>query len=257
MRRQLALIFWWLALLLIVGGGVMGALGVAPLPFRFWLGAGALALGFNVAVAGDLVVAPRERPFSARGQVSRAVLDVSAGFSDVDVQASLDYQRLASIRVDPGAKPHFEVVDGVAYLTLERKRPWLPTPSLWRAELATNVLWDVIVNGSLGHMRVDLRGIRADRVSVTNRIGNARVICPRRGAIQLEVETMLGNVEISVPPDAGARVKIERGTFARVELDTERFVPEDEQTYATKNADTAQAISHISLKTRAGDVRLS
>lgn len=257
MRRQLALIFWWLALLLIIGGGAAGAAGIAPLPFRFWLGAGILTLALNVAVAGDLVVAPKEKPFSARGQVSRAVLDISAGFSDVNVQASLDYQRLASIRVDPGTKPDFDVVDGVAHLSLVHKRPWLPTPSVWRAELATNVLWDVMLNGALGHMQVDLRGIRADRVRVTNRIGNARVICPRRGAIQLEVETLLGNVEISVPPDAGARVKIERGTFARVELDTERFVPVDDQTYATKNIDTAQAISHITLRTRAGDVRLS
>lgn len=257
MRRLLALPFWWLAVLLIVMGGLTKIFGWLDLPLGVWTGGSLMALGLNVLVGGDVVVAPRSRPFSARAQVSRAMLDIVADVADVEVRASDDYERLASVRVGPGAEPDFKVANGVAYLRLASKLPWLPGATSWQASLATNVLWDVTAHSVLGHLEVDLSDVRVDRVSLKSSLGSVRVTCPRRGESRLRLETLLGDLEVVVPREVGARVKLERGGLASVSLDPARFEQLDATTYATHNLESARAVSEITLRTQAGEMRVS
>jgi hypothetical protein len=242
MRRLLALPLWWLAVLLVVVGGLAKAFGWLDLPLGVWIGGSLIALGLNVLVGGDVVVAPHARPFSARAQVSRAVLDIVAEVADVEVRASDDYERLATVRVGPGAGPDFKVANGVAHLRLASKLPWLPGASNWQASLATNVLWDVTAHSVLGHLDVDLSHVRVDRASLKSSLGGVRVTCPRRGQPQLRLETLLGDLEVVVPREVGARVRVERGGLAHVNLDSAHFEQLDATTFATHNLESARAV---------------
>ena len=255
MSRLLAILLWWIAVLLIVIGVAVNLLGVMDLSLSVWIGGGLLALGLNVLIAGDLVITSASRPASTRSDVSRAILDVRAGLSNMDIRAG-DDERLAGIRIGASSSPQITVVDGVAHLLIANRLSWLPTAANWRADLATNVLWDVNARSSIGHLDIDLRSVRVDSVSLRSYMGDIRLQCPRRGRTRLKLETSLGDVEVKVPPQAGALIKVSRGNMAVVSIIGSRFEQLDDNTFATLNVDEASAVAEISLSTRAGEVRL-
>jgi len=256
MRRVLALVLFWTAVLLAVAGGLTAAVGL-PVPPGVLLGAALATLGLNVLVGGDLIVAPEAKPFSVKAQVSRAVLDIAAELPDVEVQANTDYERLATVRALAGGGPNLEVVDGVAHLRLAQSPAWIPGAANWQARLATNVLWDVKARSLLGHLTVDLSGIRADRVDLRSLLGGVHVTCPRRGRPRVELETWLGDLVVVVPRDVGARVTVEPGRLAHVNLDSAAFDQLDETTFVTHNVETAQTVAVITLRTQAGEIRVN
>lgn len=257
MRRVLALVLFWTAVLLAVAGGLTTAFGLLGLPLGVWLGAALMTLGLNVLVGGDLIVAPDAKPFSVKAKVSRAVLDIAAELPDVEVRANNDYERLATVRAMAGGGPNLEVVEGVAHLRLAQSSPWIPGAANWQARLATNVLWDVKARSLLGHLNVDLSGIRVDRVALKSLLGGVHVTCPRRGRPRIELETWLGDLVVVVPSEVGARVKVEPGRLAHVNLDSTAFDQLDETTYVTHNVETAQTVAVITLRTQAGEMRVN
>ena len=97
MGRLLALMLFWVAVLLAAVGIVTNLSGVLDLPLGVWLGAALMTLGLNVLVGGDLVAAPEAKPYSVKAKVSRAVLDIAADLPDVEVRANPDYERLATV----------------------------------------------------------------------------------------------------------------------------------------------------------------
>jgi hypothetical protein len=240
---------------LLVAGGILNQLlGFLGLPLSVWVGGALLALGLNMLVGGDLVVAARDKPFSTRAKVSRAVLEVSSGLSDVQVRSSNSFERLASVRAGSGANPAFEVVDGVARLRIAPRLRWLSGAGTWRAMLATNVLWDVSATSALGHLDFDLSDVRVDRVSVKSDLGSARVTCPRRGRPVLELETSTGDLDVILPPGVGARVRLKLGRLANVDLDGGDFERLDAHTLVTRNVEEADTVAEIALRVWAGEV---
>jgi hypothetical protein len=257
MQRLLAVLLWWLAVLLFVAGGLTKIIGLVDLPLSVWVGGSLMALGLNVLVAGDLVVTiPSSKPFNARAQVSRAVLDATSVWADVEVRAGADYERLAAIRMEASTRPKLKVVEGVAHLGLSRRLRWLPGEADWRATLATHVLWDVRAHSTLGDVDVDLRGLRVDRVSLKSTLGSGRIVCPQRGRPVVEVETLLGDLEVMLPPEVGARVRVAGGRFANVSLDEEHFEQINATTFATHDLEPTDAAVEITLRIQAGEARI-
>lgn len=255
-RKLLAVPLWWLAVLLVVGGGLAKVLGLVNLPYSVWLGGGLLALGLNILLGGDVVVASREKPFTARAQVSRAELSLASGLSDVRVRASRNFERLASVRAGSGVLSKLDVVDGVARLRVTSPLSWMSGVGEWRISLATNVLWDVKAHSTLGSLELDLQDVRVDRVSAKSDLGGVRVICPRRGRPSLELETTLGDLDVVLPGNVGARVRVKRGRLAGLELDDATFEQLNPNTYVTRNLDAVDTVAEIVLRVRTGEARV-
>lgn len=253
----MALMLFWVAVLLAAVGIVTNLLGLLELPLGVWLGAALMTLGLNVLVGGDLIATPEAKPYSVKAKVSRAVLDIASDLPDVEVRANPDYERLATVRAMAGGGPNLEVVDGVAHLRLEQRSRWFPGAVNWQARLATNVLWDVKAHSLLGHLNVDLQGIRVDRVALKSILGGVHVTCPQRGRPQIELETWLGDLVVEVPREVGAQVTVEPGRLAHVGLDSADFEQVDETTYVTHNVETAQTVAVIRLRTQAGEMRVN
>lgn len=257
MQRLLAALSLWAAVLLMVAGAVTGLFGVLPLPPGLLLGGGLFVLGLHVLVAGDLIFSTRVRPFTARAQVSRASLEVHSGMADVAVAASDGFERLAAVRVGPDAHPDFKVEDGVAHLRVSRRLGWLPGTANWQARLANNVLWDVEAHSLVGNLDVDLREIRVETVFLKSDLGGVRVYCPRRGRPLIELEARIGDLEVVLPDNVAARVKLEGGRMANLDLDREIFERVDRETYVTLDADSAATVADITLRIQVGEARVT
>jgi hypothetical protein len=251
--RRLAQILWWISLAVIVGGVALYLLGV-DWPVGVWIGGGLIALGLNALLAGELIAGPEPRPFSARAQVVRGVLEVDAGWSDVAVKSGSN-DRVASVRYGPLGKPSFEIVEGVAQLRLKHAF-WRPTIANWGAELATNILWDIDARSRLGDLTVDLRDLRLDKISARTGMGKLSVIGPTRGAVRLYLRTGAGEIELEVPHGVDAKLRLKRGELSTLTLDEERFQPVGENRYIVTGSGKARASMEVTIETAAGDVCL-
>jgi len=218
------------------------------------IGFGLAALGINIVLGGDLVVGPTPRSFSARGQVVRGYLDVSAGPADLDISGGTK-SRIASVTHGPLGKPDFVVEEGIARLRLHNN-VLVPNITRWRANLASNILWDIYARSSLGELTLDLSQLRLEKVTASTSWGHLRITCPKRGYAQIDLKTTAGLIEVTIPGGVGAHVTIESGILAHIDIQNERLLAEDRQTFTSLDYDTAAATVEIHIRADAGDVYL-
>jgi hypothetical protein len=219
------------------------------------LGGGLALLGADVLLGGDLKTGLEPRIFNARGEVARGRLIARCGLSDLAVSPG-PLDRIASIAFGPLGKPAFEEAGGVATIRLASPR-LRPNVAHWRADLAPNVLWDVDVRSSLGHVDLDLRDIRLERVTAHTSLGRVRIVCPERGYTEMNLQTTAGEIEIVLPPGVGAAIEVRTGALGSVTVNNKRLLAPDQRRYVTADVDTAAARVRIRIEAAAGDVILS
>jgi hypothetical protein len=253
LNRLIIQILAYLGIALILGGVILlyvpGSVFVPP---GALIGFGLAALGINIVLGGDLVVGPSPRTFSARGQVVRGYLDISAGPADLTVSGGTK-SRIASVTHGPLGKPVFVVEEGVARLRLHNN-VLIPNITRWRANLASNILWDINAHSSLGILELDLSQLRLEKVAASTSWGQMKITCPKRGYAQIDLKTTAGLIEVTIPDGVGAHVTIESGLLANVEIQNEKLLAEDQQTFTSLDYDTASATVEIHVKADVGDV---
>jgi hypothetical protein len=254
--RRIAQILWWASLVLILAGLLLYLLPVlAIVPADILMGGGIVLLGANILMGGDIIVGPEPRRFSARGQVVRGVFRAGVGLSDLLVGAGPN-DRIAVIRSGPLGSPFFRVEEGVAYLQVGRP-PLEPNLARWQAGLATNMLWDIEARSSLGHLRLNLYQLRLETVRASTSMGSLHVICPGRGFTEITLQTAIGQVTVTLPPDVEADVQVDEGTLARVLVRNDRLIAQGGGRYTTPPVEQAAARVAIRVRTAAGDVLLN
>jgi hypothetical protein len=253
LSRLIIQIFAYIGIALILAGVILLYVpGGVIMPPGALIGFGLAALGVNVVLGGDIVVGPTPRSFSAKGQVVRGYLDVSAGPADLDVGGGTK-SRIASLTHGPLGKPRFVVEEGVARLRLHNNL-LLPNITQWRAKLASNILWDIYARSSLGILTLDLGQLRLEKVIAATSWGQLLITCPKRGYVQIDLRTTTGLIDITIPDGVGAHVTIESGPLAHVDIQNERLLAEDRQTFTSLDYETAPATVDIHIRADAGDV---
>ncbi|MBN1119642.1 MAG: hypothetical protein JXJ17_01065 [Anaerolineae bacterium] len=255
LNRLILQIVAYIGIALILGGVIL--LYVPDqvfMPPGALIGFGLAALGINIVLGGDLVIGPTPRTFSAKGQVVRGYLDVSAGPADLDINGGTK-SRIASVTHGPLGKPNFVVEEGIARLRLHNN-VLIPNITQWRANLASNILWDIYARSSLGELMLDLTQLRLEKVIAATSWGHLQIICPKRGYAQIDLKTTAGLIEVTIPDGVGAHVTIESGTLANIDIQNERLLAEDQQTFTSLDFETAAATVEIRIKADAGDVHI-
>lgn len=253
-RALLALLIGGLAL---IGGGLVLLFvpGVGRgLPVAL-LGGGLAALGADVLLGGDLRTGIEPRTFSARGEVARGRLVADCGLADLVVRPG-PLDRIASVAFGPLGRPAFDEANGVATLQLASPR-LQPNVSRWRADLAPNLLWEVVVNSSLGHADLDLRDLRLEHVTAYTSLGRVRIVCPERGHVEMDLRTAAGEIEIVLPPEVGAAIEVQIGALGAVTVNNKRLLAPDQRRYLTADVETAAARATIRIEAAAGNVILT
>lgn len=254
LSRQVAQALWWIGLVMLVVGVSMAVLRFGPFGYIL-LGGSFVVFGVNTLMGGELVAGPEPRPFTARGTVVRGHLEARTGWCDMAVGVC-GSDRIASVQFGPLGKPGFEVRDGVAHLRLVQAA-FQPNVTAWKADLASNVLWDIEASSFLGDLSLDLSNLRMEEVRARTSWGYLNIVCPTRGYARMNVRSSLGEIEIKIPPQVGAKLVIKHGALATVTIQNERLQPVKRNRYATADFDTAPAQVEIQIETTAGDVVLT
>jgi len=245
---------WWVGLLSAVAGIVL-LIARISLIGGLALGVGMVVLGLNTLLAGDLSTGPGGRPFSVRGPVVRGNLEARSGLSDLSVGVCPS-DRIASLVYGPSGKPGFEVSEGVARVRLIQ--PAFP-PGLadWRADLASNVLWDVKATSWLGSLNIDLSQLRLETLTAATALGHLTITCPTRGYVQLLLKTGLGEVEVNIPAQTAVKITVKRGKLASLTVKNPRLIAYRHDRYGTQDYDSASAQVEIVIESQAGDIVLA
>ncbi len=252
--RQVAQALWWVGLVMTVVGASMTVLRFGS-PGYILLGGGFVAFGLNALIGGELIAGPEPRPFTARGAVVRGHLEARTGLCDLSVGVCGN-DRIAAVQYGPLGKPGFEVRDGVAHLRLVQAA-FQPNVTSWRADLASNVLWDIEADSFWGDLSLDLGNLRLEEVKAKTTLGYLDIACPTRGYTRMSVRSALGEIEIKIPPQVGAKLVIKRGSLATVAIQNERLQPVRRNRYATADFETASAQVEIQVESAAGDIVLT
>lgn len=254
LARRIAWILWWSALALVAAGAVLLAAVDRAAAGTALIGGGLAALGLNLLLGGELIAGPAPRTFNARGQVVRGELVARCGLCDLAVGEGPS-DRVAAVQFGPLGKPDFQVDSDTARLLL--RNGLRPNIARWKADLASNVLWDIDARSGCGDLALDLGGLRLERVSAHTALGRLRVICPPRGYVQLELGTTIGVIEVLIPPETAARVTLHTGALASVTIKNERLLAEGQSRYTTAEFEQAASQSEIAIRCTAGDVLIA
>jgi hypothetical protein len=130
-----------------------------------------------------------------------------------------------------------------------------PNVTLWRTDLASNVLWDVVARSSLGNLRLNLGGLRLERVEAHTWGGRLSLTCSDRGYVEIQLSTRIGEIEVTVPPDTGAEIVVESGVLGTVTSRNDRLIALGHR-YVTPDYEGASSQVSIRIKARSGDVYL-
>lgn len=254
LSRRIGQILWWTALALVAAGITLAvapvSLGLPPVAL---VGAGLILLGVNTLLGGEMIAGGGPRTFAARGVAVRGQLDVKAGWADLTINEGPN-DRVATVQYGPLGKPGFQVQEGVARLRLTNAL-LRPNITLWRTDLASNVLWDVTARSSLGNLRLNLERLRLERVEAHTWGGRLSVACPDRGYVEMQLSTRIGEIEISVPPAAGAEIIVECGPLGTVTSRNDRLIALG-QRYVTPEFESAPSQMSIRVRASSGDVYL-
>lgn len=248
-------LFWGGLMLAALGGLMLAAPALRLVPPGLPLGLGLAALGLNVLGRGDLTAAPPARSFTARGQVVRGTFSAAAGLCDLIVSDGPG-DRIAQVQFGPAGEPQFDVEDGIARLVLESPR-FPPTANDWRANLAGNMLWDVEATASLGHLLLDLRDLRLERVTAHTSLGRIHVALPRRGYAEITLRSTLGEIEVTIPEGVGVEATVRGGRLSTITVENKRLLAPGRNRYATADYNTAPAQVLVTVETTSGDVIFS
>lgn len=254
--RHVELALFWGGLLLAVAGAVLFAVPAVAVPAPVVLGGGLAALGLSLLLAGEVIAGPAPRSYAARGQVVRGQVAITAGLANVVLRGGLS-ERVAAVTFGPFGKPQIGVEEGVARVHLASPR-LRPSIAGWRAELASNVLWDLEAKSSLGSLSLDLSELRLERVSAQTWMGKLSVVCPEtRGRTEIALKTVVGTIEVIIPEGVGAQVTVVHGSLGTVRQKNERLLAPGQRRYITTDFESAASQVDIRIEAVAGDVLLS
>ncbi len=86
-----------------------------------------------------------------------------------------------------------------------------PRDGVWRAALPAGVPLTLAVNAGVGSVQCDLRTLQVENLDLDVGLGRAEVICPQAGYLQGRIDLGAGNLRLLLPPEAAARIRLERG----------------------------------------------
>jgi hypothetical protein len=254
LRRRIARPLFFISVLLFVAALALYLLNTPVYP-GFLLGLGILGLGLNVLLGGDIIIGAVPRQFVAKGNVVRGKAVIKAGLCDLALTHGSN-SRVATVRSGPVGKPQFAIRDGVAYLQVTQPR-LLKNIANWEAGLATNILWDLNLSSGLGDMVLDLSQLRVGYAAVRTRSGHVVLRLPNRGAASIDITAGMGEVEIALPPDVGARITVPPKELVNVRVENPRIQPLGIDGYVTANFERASTQIEVTVNARAADIIFS
>ena len=217
-------------------------------------------IGAWILLRGDIRPSGDAKSFGiTRGSVESATLDIRSGEIDVAISMLPDsnQERLIAVRSYPvQSRPDLKV-DGVhTQLTMHRRHtPWFSYTD-WDFLVAQRMPWEFLISTHLGKVTVDLAEGIVSNVKVSTGFGNIDFVVPYEALGDIQITSILGNINISTPFGYNARFMVKASRFMSIHVDTTRYQLTDEGFYRSLDNDDAPSVD-IEVSGVFGDVYLS
>jgi hypothetical protein len=191
-------------------------------------------LGIQAILSGGLSLSRAGQNFGiTRGSVEAGTLRVNSGELDLRLQLLQREGRLIAGQYTARSRPQLEAEGNRAVLTMLRSRTWLLSLADWDLGLAGDLPWNLLLSSFLGQVDLDLRGLIVDAARISTGIGDLRVIGPDSAAGPITLQSTLGDIYLTVPPEMPAAVTVLAGPLFDVRVLDSRWQPDGEQRYVT------------------------
>jgi len=239
--------------LLLNNFGILGNFNaVALLPLLL------VVAGAQILLRGDFIPNADTRDFGiTRGSVESATLEISSGAVDVDLLALRREGRLIAGQFAVNSRPQLDVRDTYAHLKLFRsKTPWWSYAD-WKAALAQDLPWQILVTTHIGQATLDLSQLIVHDVVVGTGIGDVRIICPKESFNPLFVRSTFGNIHILTPLGYRVKVVVKQTRLFTVKYDPQRYDNPEKGVYIARSDDDTMPVIEIQVSGTFGDAYLA
>jgi hypothetical protein len=111
----------------------------------------------------------------------------------------------------------------------------------------------IFVENGIGESQIDLSGIEVEKFTLSAGLGASKLTLPiRAGTTQIRVKGGIGLVEIKIPSEVAAKIRVERGLGA-FNIDRSRF-PRMDGAYISPNYDQADNKVEVKVSTGIGSI---
>ncbi|RME91401.1 MAG: hypothetical protein D6770_00465 [Anaerolineae bacterium] len=114
-----------------------------------------------------------------------------------------------------------------------------PSSGVWRFRLTDEVPLTLTVEMGASRSTIDIEDLNVTYLHLETGASSTKLILPAHTSNTLvDIDAGAANLDVRVPPDVAARIRIEEG-LAALEIDTSRFPRRERGLYQSENFDTA------------------
>lgn len=218
-----------------------------------------ILVGLLVLWRGDLAPSWQAHTFGiTRGSVESATLEVNSAEIDVRIRPLGRAGRLIAGQYTARSRPKLLVRNNHAHLELRRGSTWLLSFADWDLGLANDIPWQVMASAHLGKIQADLRHVPLRQAHIATGFGDIRVIAPQTVTGPLYVRSTFGDLNVSIPMDVPALIRLDASPLSSLFVDEDDFKPNADNTLFTTPAYDPDADAlEITLSATFGNVLLS
>lgn len=124
----------------------------------------------------------------------------------------------------------------------------------WRVGLTAEIPLHLEFNTGAGESRLDLRGLRAQAISLKTGASNTFLTLPEKSSPRVTVETGVSSIRINVPDGVAARIRT-RGGLSSIDVDQTRFTRQGDL-YLSPDYEDAEYRADIDVQVGVGSVTI-
>lgn len=136
-----------------------------------------------------------------------------------------------------------------------KKFPRFENNNVWTLQLYPDLPWDLFIKAGAVKSRLDLTGIKLNRLNLASGAGNIEIVLGDNGAdVPINIEAGASNITVHVPKNAGIQVRL-RGALTHTNLPELGWLFGDKK-YKTANYDEAEQRFNLDLDLAVGRFHL-
>ena len=145
--------------------------------------------------------------------VEIAELDLSLSVGELVLRSESRSGTLIYGSITPGSVvDDIDEKSGLASYSLESTRPSIfPHTARWDLGFSTSILLEIMIDNSVGEMRLDLAELEVDSLSVNQGVGRIFVNLPEPIAEKVLIKQGVGIIEVVIPEDVRIAVDAQNG----------------------------------------------
>ncbi len=207
------------------------------------------------ALGKNVVSSPQELDIPA-AQYSQANLEIRHGGGRLSLTGADGGSSLVKGTFSNGIVPRLEDRGSSVSLLLEPPGNWMDAVPFgtsdkgfeWNLELNPQIVYNLALKTGAGETRLDLRKLKISDIRLDTGASATKILLPEAaGTTNVSIHAGMASVEINVPENVVAQVKIQSG-LSGIKVNQDRFSLGGDGRYISKDFETAENKIYINIE---------